>query len=96
MPKERVEIYLFLPSSLFLVLFTLITLFPEFQFLHGYSVIVISILVSLIVIGLAIHLCQEKNRLYFIHKYELFFLIATVSTLIIFLIAKVSEREGYI
>ena len=95
LPKERIGMYFFSPSVLLLILFMFIWMFfPELRFLHGYSGITVSVLLSLIGIGLVIHYRQVNNCPYFIHRHGLFFIFATMSPIIIFTTFKFSE--GYI
>ena len=52
LPKAKLGMYLFFPSVILLLLFMFIWMFfPELQFLHGYSVITVGVLFSLIGLG---------------------------------------------
>ena len=92
LPKEKIGMYLFFASVLLLILFMFIwAFFPELQFLHGYSIITVSVLLSLIGLGLVIHYRQVTNWTYFIHRHGLFFIFAVLTPVIIFTPLRFSE-----
>ena len=97
LPKAKIWKYFFFLSVIMLILFMFIwTFFPELQFLHGYSVITVGVLLSLMGLGLVIHYRQVSNWIYFIHRHGLFFIFATLPPIIIFTLLRFSEVHIWI